>query len=186
MNALRLEADESASKVEELQAKVKQLEQENLSKEQEITSLQHKQSVLEQDNEKLEEALKKAKADSDMGAQHGTQNESLQRKLQVMEEEAESNDKLLRETNEKYASYIHTSGGTVCANDTDTGSVKRTSRPVTTSAKSRLSRASATNGSRSTKRWRASTPTRRRSSTTLSRRLVISRAPAQEHQCTTH
>ena len=81
---------------------MKTLEQENLSKEQEITSLQHKQSMLEQEVEKLEGMHSKAKADADQSAQHGTQNESLQRKVQLLEEEAEENDRVLRETNEKY------------------------------------------------------------------------------------
>lgn len=103
MNALRLEADESAGKVEELAAKVRTLEQENLQKEQEITSLQHKNGVLESEVEKLENLHKDAKAAVDESAQHGTQNESLQRRLQLLEEEAEENDKNLRETNEKYA-----------------------------------------------------------------------------------
>ena len=103
MNVLRLEADESAAKVEELQTKVKSLEQENLQKEQEITSLQHKNGVLEQEVEKLETLHKDAKAAVDESAQHGTQNESLTRRLQLLEEEAEENDKNLRETNEKYA-----------------------------------------------------------------------------------
>ena len=101
MNALRIEADESNAKVEELQAKVKQLEQDNLAKEQEITSLQHKNSVLETDVEKLEKAHGEAKAAVSESAQHGTQNETLQRRLQLLEEEAEENDKKLRETNEK-------------------------------------------------------------------------------------
>ena len=103
MNALRIEADASSAKVEDLQAKVKTLEQENLSKEQEITSLQHKQSVLETEVEKLEGMHTKAKSEADQSAQHGTQNESLQRKVQLLEEEAEENDRVLRETNEKYA-----------------------------------------------------------------------------------
>lgn len=102
MNALRAEADESAAKVEELSAKVRTLEQENLQKEQEITSLQHKNGVLEQEVDKLEGLHKDAKAAVDESAQHGTQNESLQRRLQLLEEEAEENDKNLRETNEKY------------------------------------------------------------------------------------
>lgn len=104
MAALRIEADESASKVEELQAKVKSLEQENLSKEQEITSLQHKNSVLESEVEKLEGLHKTAKDAADESAQHGTQNETLQRRLQLLEEEAEENDRNLRETNEKFVS----------------------------------------------------------------------------------
>lgn len=102
MNALRLEADDSAAKVEELSARVKTLEQENLQKEQEITSLQHKNGVLEQEVEKLETLHKDAKAAVDESAQHGSQNESLTRRLQLLEEEAEENDKNLRETNEKY------------------------------------------------------------------------------------
>jgi tropomyosin len=104
MNALRIEADESAGKVEELSAKVKTLEQENLSKEQEITSLQHKNSMLEQEVEKLEKMHGEAKNAADESAQHGTQNDALTRKLQLLEEEAEENDKNLRETNDKSVS----------------------------------------------------------------------------------
>lgn len=100
MNAIRLEADESAAKVEELSTKVKQLEQENLAKEQEIKSLSHKNQVLEQELEKLEGGLKDAKAAADESSQHGSQNESLQRKLQLLEEEAEEADKKIRETTE--------------------------------------------------------------------------------------
>lgn len=103
MAALRLEADDSAAKVEELSAKVKTLEQDNLAKEQEITSLSHKNGVLESELEKLEGGLKDAKAAVDESAQHGTQAESLQRRLQVLEEEAEEADKKMRETTEKFA-----------------------------------------------------------------------------------
>ena len=102
MNSLRLEADEAATKVEELQTKVKALEQENLSKEQDITSLQHKNNLLETEVEKLETAIKDFKKVADEGQQHGTQNETLQRRLQLLEEEAEDADKTLREANEKY------------------------------------------------------------------------------------
>jgi len=108
MNALRLEADESASKNEELKAKVKSLEQENLAKEQEITSLKHKNQLLESELEKIEGGLKDAKAAVDESAQHGTQNESLQRRLQLLEEEAEEADRNLRETNDKYVSTTYT------------------------------------------------------------------------------
>lgn len=104
MNQLRLEADEATSQVEELKAKVKVLEQENLSKEQEITSLQHKNNLLEGEVEKLENAVKDFKKAADEGQQHGTQNETLQRRLQLLEEEAEDADKTLREANEKYVS----------------------------------------------------------------------------------
>jgi len=101
MAALRVEADENASKVEELKAKIKTLEAENLTKEQEVTSLTHKNQVLEAEVEKLESGIKDAKATADESAQHGSQNEVLQRKLQVLEEEAEKADKEMRETNDK-------------------------------------------------------------------------------------
>lgn len=102
MNSLRIEADEATSQVEEMKAKVKVLEHENLQKEQEITSLTHKNGLLEAENEKLEAQIKDAKVIADEGSQHGTQNEALQRRLQLLEEEAEEADKNLRETNDKY------------------------------------------------------------------------------------
>jgi len=101
MNSLRIEADEATSQVEEYKIKVKALEQENLQKEQEITSLTHKNGLLEAEVEKLEAQIKDAKVIADEGHQHGTQNEALQRRLQLLEEEAEEADKNLRETNDK-------------------------------------------------------------------------------------
>lgn len=106
METLRLEADEAHGKVEELKTRVKDLEQENLAKEQEVTSLTHRNQLLEAEVEKLESALKEAKEAATESAQHGTQNESLQRRLQLLEEEAEETDKTLRETNEKYGSAL--------------------------------------------------------------------------------
>lgn len=102
MNQLRLEADESAAKVEELQTKNKTLEQDTLAKEQEITSLQHKNGLLESEVEKLETAIKDFKKAAEDGTQHSTNNEALTRRLQLLEEEAEEADKTLREANEKY------------------------------------------------------------------------------------
>ncbi|KAK5082690.1 tropomyosin-2 [Lithohypha guttulata] len=101
MQTLRLEADDNAAKAEELKTKVKTLEQENLAKEQEITSLTHRNQVLEGEVEKLEGQLKDAKTTVAESAQAGQQSESLQRRLQVLEEEAEASDKTLKETIEK-------------------------------------------------------------------------------------
>ncbi|CAG7994131.1 unnamed protein product [Penicillium salamii] len=101
MHALRAEADEAHEQVDELKARVKTLEQENLSKEQEITSLNHRNQILEEEVEKAEAALKEAKDAASQSLQHDTQNEALQRRVQLLEEEAEENDKTLRETNEK-------------------------------------------------------------------------------------
>lgn len=108
MNQLRLEADDSAAKVEELQGKVKTLEQENLSKEQDITSLQHKNGLLEGEVEKLETAIKDFKKAAEDGSQHSTTNEGLTRRLQLLEEEAEEADKTLREANEKWVAQYYT------------------------------------------------------------------------------
>jgi tropomyosin len=102
MNQLVIKADEATVEAEEHKKKVKTLEQENLQKEQEITSLQHKNGLLEAEVEKLEGQIKDAKALGEEGAQHGTQNEALQRRLQLLEDEAEEADKNLRETNDKY------------------------------------------------------------------------------------
>ena len=102
MNSLRIEADESQKKAEELQAKVKVLEQENLTKEQDITSLKHRNQLLEGEVEKLETGIKEAKAAAGESAQHGQQNEALTRRLQLLEEEAEEADKTLRDTSQKY------------------------------------------------------------------------------------
>lgn len=102
MTALRLVADEAAGKNEELQEKVKTLEQLNLSKEQDNTSLQHKNNLLETEVEKLETAIADFKKAADENNKHGTHNETLQRRLQLLEEEAEDADKTLREANEKY------------------------------------------------------------------------------------
>lgn len=101
MQQIRIQADEATAKVDELTAKVKTLEQENLAKEQEITSLTHKNSTHEADIEKLETANKDLKEQVDRFGNSGSQNEALQRRLQILEEEAEEADKNIRETNDK-------------------------------------------------------------------------------------
>jgi tropomyosin len=102
MNSLRMETEEAQAQNEELRARIKVLEQENLTKEQEITSLGHRNTLLEEEVDKLEKALTDAKSAADSGAAHSTEMDSLQRKLQLLEDEAEEADKNLRETNEKY------------------------------------------------------------------------------------
>ena len=176
MSNLRVEADESHAKVIELQAKVKTLEQENLAREQEVTSLTHKNQVLEAEVEKLESGIKAAKLTADEGAQHGTHNEALQRKLQLLEEEAEGADKNLRETNEKYVSPIGKGLGS--EQDTDqmvVAFVSPTSRPITTNARSQRWRVRMHSGRRSTRRWRRNTRMFRRSWRSSPRGWTISR-----------
>ena len=101
MEALRIEADESSARAEDFKVKLNKLETESTQKEQEITSLSHKNSVLESEVEKLEAQVKTYKDEAGAGAQAGTQAESLQRKIQVLEEEAEESDRTIRELNEK-------------------------------------------------------------------------------------
>lgn len=182
MNALRLEADESAAKNEELKAKVKSLEQENLAKEQEITSLKHKNQLLESELEKIESGLKDAKAAADESAQHGTQNESLQRRLQLLEEEAEEADRNLRETNDKYVCMSNMRCNTL-TDMLSVGSARPMSRPATTSARCKPWRPPATNGRPSTRRWPRSTMPPRRSSTTSLPRLATSKLTSSLHLC---
>jgi chromosome segregation ATPase len=187
MNQLRLEADESSAKVEELQSKVKALEQENLTKEQEITSLQHRNNLLESQVEKLETGIKDLKKSADEGQQHGTENESLTRRLQLLEEEAETADKTLREANDKYVATAafdlrlglkqyqkreNMALLTRCC--FCVGSARLTSRLVTSSEKCRLSKSSESNGRPNMRRWRRSTTRCRRSWRNSKQRLAIS------------
>ena len=169
MNSLRIEADEAAGKVEELQKQVKHLEQENLQKEHEITSLQHKNNGLEAEVEKLETQVKDLKTAADEGTQHGTQNETLQRRLQLLEEEAEEADKNLRETNDKYVNLLSICkyAATLLVRSfalelTIPGSVKPMSRPATSSVKFKPSSKTVTSGRRSTRKWPRNTPLFRR------------------------
>ena len=102
MESLRVNAEETATKNEELSARVKQLEQENMAKEQEITSLTHRNQLLEQEVEKVEGLHKDEKSRADQSTHHSSENEALQRRVQLLEDEAEEADKNLRESNEKF------------------------------------------------------------------------------------
>ena len=104
LSSLRSEVEVTTAKNEELQAKVKHLEQESISKEQEIKSLTHRNGLLEGDVEKLEEANKKLKDENSSNLSSNTQVEGLQRRLQLLEDEAEEADRNMRETNDKYES----------------------------------------------------------------------------------
>ena len=101
MSSLRMETEEAQTQNEELKTRLKALEQENLTKEQDISSLTHRNALLEEEVDKLEKALAEAKNAADSGAAHSSEVEALTRKLQLLEDEAEEADKNLRETNEK-------------------------------------------------------------------------------------
>ncbi|PIL25009.1 hypothetical protein GSI_12897 [Ganoderma sinense ZZ0214-1] len=101
MQALRVEADKAVERAEEAEAKNKKYEHLLLEKEQEITSLQHKISVLDGDLEKAETKLTDLKSAQEDGEQSKTANEGLQRKIQLLEEELDAADKNLKEAMDK-------------------------------------------------------------------------------------
>ena len=104
LQSLRAEADNAVARAEEAEAKNKKYEQTLLEKEQEITSLQHKISVLDADLEKAEGKLTDLKSAQEDGEQSKTANEGLQRKIQLLEEELDAADKNLKEAMDKYVS----------------------------------------------------------------------------------
>lgn len=159
MQSLRLEADDNAAKYEELKGKYKTLEQENLAKEQEITSLTHRNQLLEGEVEKLETGLKEAKTAAAEGAQSGQQSEALQRRLQVLEEEAEQADKTLKETTEKCVNAI-TRLTFILTPSAD--SDRQTSSQVTTRERYKPSNKAKTSGRPNMRRWPRSTQNCRR------------------------
>ena len=83
---------------------MKSLELSNTAKDQEITSLTHRNELLEKKLEEHEEKIEKFKGlENDESGARG-ERESLLRKVALLEEEAEQNDKNLRETTEKWSS----------------------------------------------------------------------------------
>jgi len=101
IGALNLKVDEASSKADEYRNTIKQLEQDNLTKEQEISSLTHRYQVLDDECNKLGEELKKAKESADQGHASSSEVESLNRKIGLLESEAEEAEKNLRETTDR-------------------------------------------------------------------------------------
>jgi tropomyosin, fungi type len=85
---------------------VKSLELTNTSKDQEITSLTHRNELLEKQLEEYEKKMEKFKGlENDESGARG-ERESLMRKIALLEEESEQNDKNLKETTEKYSCCV--------------------------------------------------------------------------------
>ena len=145
-----MEADKAVERAEEAEAKNKKYEHLLLEKEQEITSLQHKISVLDGDLEKAETKLTDLKSAQEDGEQSKTANEGLQRKIQLLEEELDAADKNLKDAMEKCVAAA------IAGDVTDdelprTGSGRSTSRPNTSSGRCSGWSRSATSGRRSTR-----------------------------------
>lgn len=101
MDQLRAEADNAVTRAEEAEAKNKKYEQAILEKDQEITSLQHKLSILDAELEKAEAKLAESKVAQEEGEHSKTTNEGLIRKIQLLEEELDAAEKNVKETVEK-------------------------------------------------------------------------------------
>lgn len=78
-----------------------QYQQTLLERDQEISSLQHKLSLAEEEADKAEEKLKELKGSAEEGDTHRTASENYQRKVQLLEEELDKAEKDLKETTEK-------------------------------------------------------------------------------------
>lgn len=72
-----------------------------MTKDQEIVSLQHKIQNLEADLEKAEQKIIDAKSAKDDEETHKTVNDSLNRKIALLESELDNAEKQLRETTDK-------------------------------------------------------------------------------------
>ncbi|KAK0489105.1 tropomyosin [Armillaria novae-zelandiae] len=101
MNNLRIEADNAVTRAEEAEAKNKKYEQALLEKDQEITSLQHKLALLDADLEKAEGKVQEYKLAQEEGEHSKSTNDSLQRKVQLLEEELDVAEKNVKDTVEK-------------------------------------------------------------------------------------
>ena len=78
-----------------------QYQQTLLERDQEISSLQHKLALAEEEADKAEEKLKELKGSAEEGDTHRTASENYQRKVQLLEEELDKAEKDLKETTEK-------------------------------------------------------------------------------------
>ncbi|PPQ62899.1 hypothetical protein CVT24_006297 [Panaeolus cyanescens] len=101
MNSLRQEADAAVARAEDAEKKIKELEAALLTKEQEVQSLTHRLGLFEEDNAKLEEQLREAKATATNNAQLDKTHDALTRKVQLLEDELDTSEKRLRESTEK-------------------------------------------------------------------------------------
>lgn len=72
-----------------------------MTKDQAIASLEHKIANVEADLEKAEQNIVDAKSAKDEGESHKSVNDSLNRKIALLESELDNAEKQLRETTDK-------------------------------------------------------------------------------------
>jgi tropomyosin len=104
MTQLRLEADNANIRADDAEAKIKIFEQRMLELEQAISSLEHKNGLLEGQLEKSEAKVSELKLSSSDNEHTKSTSEGLLRKVQLLEDELDAAEKNLKETVEKYAS----------------------------------------------------------------------------------
>jgi tropomyosin len=101
MNALRAEADAAVTRAETAEAQNKKWEQQLLEKEQFITSLNVQIARLDTELQATEDKLAQAKTAQEDGEHSKTTNDSLARKIVLLEEELDAAEKNVKETTEK-------------------------------------------------------------------------------------
>jgi len=101
MNSLRAEADSAVTRAETAETKIKQIEHQLLEKDQTITSLNVQIARLEGEVQSTEEKLILAKSAQEDGEHSKTTNDSLARKIVLLEEELDAAEKNVKETTEK-------------------------------------------------------------------------------------
>jgi tropomyosin len=104
MNQLRTEADNAVARAEEAETKNKKYDQILLEKDQEITSLQHRLHLLDEELEKAEASLKESKVARDEGEKAKGEYETSSRKIQLLEGELDKAEGMLKDTVEKFVS----------------------------------------------------------------------------------
>lgn len=99
--ALREEVNAAEVRALEAEAKAKLLQDEQIQKDHEITSLKNKLTLVENDLEKAENRIAEAKLNLDEGETSKTVGETLARKVSLLESELDNAERNLRETTEK-------------------------------------------------------------------------------------
>lgn len=105
INSIRAEADAAIAKAEALEARVKELEQEQTQNEREIVSLTNRNKQLEDDLETAHEKIKELKGSEQEGSDLKKEYDNAMRKISILEQELEDSDRALGETAKRYV-YI--------------------------------------------------------------------------------
>ncbi|KAI1321174.1 hypothetical protein EDD11_007740 [Mortierella claussenii] len=101
LSALRDEVNVATARADTAELEVKRLNDEQIQKDHEITSLKNKLQLVEAELDKAENRMAEAKLNLDEGETTKTVGEGLARKVSLLETELDSAERNLRETTEK-------------------------------------------------------------------------------------